>query len=188
MAVLLLPTISDLAQGATLSGTVYVDVNNTGALMTGDLAVNGALVELFNQSDLTTPYAQTYTNMSGQYSFANIPVGTYTLKNASPSSAGNSSNVGLIYNANINDYVLSDLGSANSAMAQISDINLASGYQAMNYNFGNDQFPLQLYSKRYLIAGSDNYIQPVPEPAVFVSLLTLLGMAGGWTLWRRAAS
>jgi hypothetical protein len=73
---------------------------------------------------------------------------------------------------------------------QISNISLQAGYRAINFNFGNDQYPLQLYSKYLLVGNASHQIQPaivtpVPEPALIVHLLAMAGMACGWAFSRR---
>jgi hypothetical protein len=189
MLSLAVPHESQGAQYASLSGTVYVDLNTDGVFQQGDWGVRGDLIQLFDQNDLSTPIAETYTDGKGQYTFTGLAAGTYTLKNTVPSFVGNTANIGEIYDA-AGISMLGNLGAPNSALAQISEISLNEGYQAFGYNFGNDQYPLQLYSKYLLVADPNNNIKPavvavVPEPALAVSLLALAGMACGWAIFRR---
>jgi hypothetical protein len=121
------------------------------------------------------------------YSFADLPSGTYAVKNAAPSAAGCYSDSGMIYDVNAYEDILGNLGTDNSATATISGIKLDPGFSAYSYNFGNDEFPIQLYSKYYLIAGSyipNAEVKIVPEPSVIVSLLMFAGLAGAFAIGR----
>jgi hypothetical protein len=180
MLSLAIPINSEGAAFSSISGIVYVDLSGDGTFQTGDWGVRNALLELYNQNNQLA--GETRTNVYGQYSFADLPSGTYTLMNTTPSSAGNTANIGQIMDAS-NNVLVTGLGTPNSALVQISNIVLDAGYQAQNYNFGNDQYPIQLYSKYMLTNG--NQIQPVPEPALFMQLLTVAGTIGGWLFFRR---
>jgi hypothetical protein len=189
IAILLSLAFPIVSSGAscTISGLVFVDSNSDGVFQNGDLGVRGNLIQLFNQNDEVV--AQTYTNSTGQYYFYGLASGSYTVRNTIICYAGGAALDGQILSANGN-LVSTDIGDPNSALYQISNITLAEGQQAINYNFGDSEYPIQIYSK-YLLIDEPSYqiqpgkITPVPEPAFFAQLLTAAGTACGWILWRR---
>jgi hypothetical protein len=189
MAILLSLAFPNFSQGATLSGTVYVDLNGDGAIEQGDWGVRKAVIQLFDENDQFL--AQVLSNAQGQYSFADLAAGAYTVKNTTPCSEGSSADIGQIMNAS--NVLIPSTGDPNSAMAQISNIVLQLGDKAINYNFGNDYYPLQLYSKQMLTFNSSSQVQeaiitPVPEPTMIALLLPLGGMICGWVLSRSRRS
>ncbi len=183
------------SQGATLStlmGTVYVDINLNGVFEEGDWGVRNDLIQLFYQPDADTApvfLQQVLTDSEGRYSFTDLPNGLYTVKNTIFSSLGNTANVGQILDANGNVNP-DNMSIPNSVLVQISDINLLDGSTGQGFNFGNDQYPMQLYSKYMLVADPLHQIQKavvttVPEPSLVVLLLTFAGAAGSWAFCRR---
>jgi hypothetical protein len=188
MLLLAFPIVS---QGAScsISGLVFVDTNGDGAFQNGDLGVRGNLIQLFNENDEFV--AQMLTNSTGQYSFVfdYRPNGTYTVKNTIICYAGGTAIDGQILDP-LGNLVSSNVGDANSALYQISKIKLEDGQKAINYNFGDNEYPIQIYSKYLLVDETSHRIQPgkitpVPEPALIAQLLTAAGMALGWIAWRR---
>jgi hypothetical protein len=65
----------------SVSGTVYYDQNVNGSLDTNELGLNGVQVKLFSQGSTIALQTVTTQNVPhlGEYSFANIPDGTYTV-------------------------------------------------------------------------------------------------------------
>ena len=63
--------------GAIITGEVYDDVSGSGTLASGDSGLAGWTVELTNTSTNST-YTTT-TDSNGDYAFAGVPAGTYTL-------------------------------------------------------------------------------------------------------------
>ena len=186
MLSLAFPIVSQGASLASLSGTVFVDRDLSGVFKTDDWGVRSALIQLLDQYN---QLIEVYTDSQGRYSFTDLASGIYTVLDTTPSSRGNTAIVGEILDAGGN-LVTSGLGKPNSALVEISNINLTAGSTAQNYNFGNDQYPLQLYSKSLLVGNSSHQIQPavvtpVPEPALVVHFLAMAGMACGWAGWRR---
>jgi hypothetical protein len=188
MAILLLVTFPVFSQGASISGTVFVDLDTDGVYKAGDWGVRGDTIQLFDQNGVFLQ--ETSTNNQGQYFFKDLAIGNYTVKNLIPSLLGNSAIVGQMLNAS-NALVPGTFGTPNSALVQISDIALKEGFQAINYNFGNDQYPMQLYSKYMLVSDVNHEVQPaivtppVPEPTLTIQLLAIFGMISGWALYRR---
>ena len=63
---------------SSLSGTVYLDQNNNGLVDGTDSGISGVTVELRNGSG-TTVLSTTTTDSSGNYNFANLAPGSYTV-------------------------------------------------------------------------------------------------------------
>jgi hypothetical protein len=171
--------------GADLSGMVYFDRDANGAFATGDLGIRFDLIQLYDQS--LKLVSQTYTDEYGRYGFLGLNDGTYTVVNTHPSEAGNSANVGQMLNSQGN-LLVGTFGTPNSALVQISNISLTNGNKAINYDFGNDSYPLSLYSKYFLVADNgfkEGKPTPVPEPRMYIQLLMLAGPSLGWFLLRR---
>jgi hypothetical protein len=174
----------NLSQGASLSGIVYVDLSGNGAFDSGEWGVNGALINLYLNNTLVK---QTHSDIYGQYSFENLVDGTYSVRDTVICYQGNSADLGELLDQN-DVLIPGDFGTPNSAMLQISGIALQDGQQAVNYNFGNDRYPMQLYSKYMLSGDPSRSVQPAvptPEPSLMMSLLIISGMFGGYSLWRR---
>ena len=72
--------------GTTLSGRVFVDLNRDGSANGADPGKQGVVVTL---SDGTNTFTAT-TDSSGNYSFPNLPAGTYTLTETPPAGFGTS--------------------------------------------------------------------------------------------------
>jgi hypothetical protein len=171
--------------GADLSGMVYLDRDLDGSFTSGDLGVRFDLIRLYDQSKKLV--SETYTDAYGYYGFLGLNDGVYTLVNTHPSEAGNSANVGQMLNGQGN-LTVGTFGTPNSSLVQISNINLTNGNKAVNYNFGNDSYPLSLYSKFLLVADNgpkEGKLTPVPEPGTLIPLATLVCSGLGWTLYRR---
>jgi hypothetical protein len=140
---------------ASLSGVVFYDANQNGKLDSNEYAIGGGNVELFSGSNLV---ATATVNSVGQYSFDELTAGTYKLYNTTD---GNWLSVpGTIQ------------GIASSATGDdmtIDNIVLSAGDQGAMFNFGAQYYPIQLLSKRMLLASSPPVV-PVPEPGTTVIL------------------
>jgi protocatechuate 3,4-dioxygenase beta subunit len=68
-------------QAATVTGTVFNDINKDGVQETGDTGLSGQTVKLLNG---TTVVATTTTGATGTYSFAGIAPGSYTVQVVAP--------------------------------------------------------------------------------------------------------
>ncbi|MGL4409437.1 MAG: beta strand repeat-containing protein [Zoogloea sp.] len=73
---------------STLSGQVFLDQNNNGVLNAADSGISGVAIQLLNGSG--TVVASTTTDSSGNYSFANLNPGTYSI--VEPAQPANTSN------------------------------------------------------------------------------------------------
>ena len=71
---------AELAGGRTLGGRVYIDVANDGLFNTGDTALSGVTVQLTGMDLNGQPLSLSQnTDANGQYTFANLPEGSYAL-------------------------------------------------------------------------------------------------------------
>jgi hypothetical protein len=133
MAIMLLLAFPIFSRGAslsTLTGTVYVDLDLDGAFDKGDWGVRGDVIQLFDQSGNFVQ--QSVTDAWGRYSFANVADGTYTVKNTMFSSLGATANVGEVLDAG--GHIITDNAVPNSALMQISNIDLANGSIAQGFS------------------------------------------------------
>lgn len=125
---------------ANLSGRVYIDANNNGIRDPGEAGIEGVTINLNGTSSLgATITRTTTTNANGEYTFDNVPVGTYTIVEVQPSNfRSRSTNVGTI------NGVTSGTGTEN----QIAAINLTGN--SINNDFGE----LLVQSKRRFLAST----------------------------------
>ncbi|MFN8498612.1 MAG: SdrD B-like domain-containing protein [Anaerolineae bacterium] len=77
------PTPTTPAQPATISGTVYDDLNGDGGRDTGEPGMGGVTVELINPTTGAV-IATTVTSGSGGYTFPNLTPGPYVVKEILP--------------------------------------------------------------------------------------------------------
>ncbi|MFO1467451.1 MAG: SdrD B-like domain-containing protein, partial [Steroidobacteraceae bacterium] len=76
---------------ASLSGKVWRDANRNGALDGGEAGINAVTITLSGTSTLGAAVARTTTtNASGDYVFADLPSGTYTVTETQPTGFGSS--------------------------------------------------------------------------------------------------
>ena len=89
---------------ASLSGTVFSDENNNGILDSGEAPISGVAIALAGTTSLGNSISQNATtDGAGEYSFADLPAGTYTVTETQPagfldgqenSSASSSTSIG----------------------------------------------------------------------------------------------
>jgi hypothetical protein len=175
----------------SLSGVVYLDRNQNGKIDANEFAINTATVQLFNANDLTTALATQFTDSHGGYTFANLAPGSYVVRSVTPSATNPTPTVGFITDSLNQQSILSGLGTADESQSQIESIALNAGYVAQNYNFAMASYPVQLISKRMLLAsgGEPAYqVNIVPEPGTLLLLLTTGLTLGLWQIKRLAFS
>jgi hypothetical protein len=162
-----LSNTTDNATGIIISGLVWWDINQSGIADGTDLAIPGAVIDLLLPSDLNTPVATSLTNSIGQYFFSVGP-GTYIVRDTTSSASGNSLN--------------QDSSTDNS---QSRTVTVKKGDTVTDCNFRESTFPPQLISKRLYLTSSDPLHPVVPEPGVWLGLLTA-GLSGSaYCLFRR---
>jgi hypothetical protein len=174
---------SDPIAAVTISGTVWWDANDSASIDYPELGIPGAVLELYLQSDPSTPVTSVLTNSLGQYTILADP-GDYFLRNATPCNKGCNLLPGDVSSNSQQEGVMSEGGVDPNDPDQFA-LTLLGGSKAQNFNIGEAAFPSQLISKRLYLTSSDP-LQPVvvPEPATWLGLLAA-GMIGSAYLLRR---
>ena len=178
-----IPSLSDTptTSGASLTGTIYYDVDGDGVRESSDLAIRFATVSLtLVGSD--TAYSYT-TGRNGEYTFANLAAGTYALTLLTESDSGGITSAGTIDG-------VADTSAITSA-SSISNITLTLNATGIDYDFAQYAYPSSLVSAR-LLMGTDSGLQnttainttTVPEPGT-LALLAVAGLSLAGTAWRR---
>jgi hypothetical protein len=151
----------------SLSGVVFFDGNQDGMVDNQEVAISGGTIDLYKDSG-STPYATTSVNSVGQYSFTGLAPGTYSIHNMT--------------NGNwlpVPGYINGVKAPATIGLAVqystnywgINNVDLSAGDQATFFNFAAQYYPIQLLSKRMLLAsGGQATVQAVPEPGTAVML------------------
>ncbi len=106
---------------AGISGHVFVDTNNNGALDSGEPLLSGVTVYLLDESH--TQIASTQTNQNGEYSFTNLNPGVYGVEEVQPPGYFEGGD---------------QVGSAGGSLDGVDRIiaaGLGSGVNAVNYDF-----------------------------------------------------
>jgi hypothetical protein len=167
---------------ASLFGVVFFDPNHNGQLDNLEWAISGVTIELWKNGQ-AAPVATTTVSSTGQYSFLDILPGTYTLKNTT---SGNWLPVpGTIYPTS-GSVKTTGLGTGDTDQSDITDIVLAAGDKGINYFFAAQDYPIQLLSKRMLLASSLNeQTHAVPEPSSAIMLIVAAIAVGLGTIGRR---
>lgn len=159
---------------ASIAGRVNVDLNRNDLLDSGEPAIAGVTVKLFDgQGNLI---ATTQTNANGQYQFTNLKPGTYRVDEAQPA-----------------DYFdgAEHLGSVGGSLADndsMSGIALVSGTAATEYNF-LEVAPAQLSGYVYVDDNNNGVKDPGEEgiPGAVVELRDANGALTGRTATTDAA-
>lgn len=128
---------------ASLSGFVYVDVDNDGAFDLSEVPVAGATVTLTGTNDLgAVGPIVAFTDIDGAYVFANLRPGTYTLTETTPA--------GLIDGKDTQGTP----GTGAPSNDQFSNITLPVGFVGLENNFGERGLIPDLINKSYFLASS----------------------------------
>ena len=113
--------------GASLSGKVYVDANNSGIPDTGETGLAGINIALSGAATATTT-----TDANGNYSFANLIAGNYTLTETQPAAYGDGKESAGTPPGSVNNSAFGNTAATN----QIANIPLGAGQGGVGYNFG----------------------------------------------------
>ena len=135
---------------SSISGTVFDDLNNDGVQDAGELGIAGVTVELTGTDDLGSPViATTTTDADGNYTFAGLRPGDYTVTETQPA----------LYLDGI-DTAGSEGGDATTVNDEISTITLPAFTDATDYDFAEVQ-PSS-------ISGSvvDDFGNPIPNTTI----------------------
>ncbi len=144
----------------TVSGTVFVDADGSGALSAGDQPISGVTVKLTNS---TGTIFTTTTAADGTYRFENLPAGTYTLAETQPATHGDTTDT-----AGIGATL-----TGNDAMS----ITLAPGQQSTGNNFG-ETAPGSVAGKVFVDLNNNGIQEPGENPisGVAISVLNASGV------------
>ena len=149
---------------ASLSGVVFYDANHNGQLDPGEYAIGGGNMELFSGSTLIQT---TTVSSTGQYSFSDLDAGTYTLYN--PTAGDWLAVPGIILAMDQS----TSPSSATGSDSYMYNVVLNGGDTGEIFNYAAQYYPIQLLSKRMLLASSQTtqpLVQAVPEPATALML------------------
>ncbi len=149
---------------ASLSGVVYFDANHNGLLDTGEYAICGGTIDLYQGSNLK---ATAQVNCYGQYSFPDLDPGTYKVYNTTQ---GNWLPVPGSIQA-MDQTTSASLASGGGM--EIDNVKLNAGDQGKNFDFAAQYYPIQLLTKRMLLASTPadpSFTSAVPEPSTVVLL------------------
>ncbi|MDX2031428.1 MAG: SdrD B-like domain-containing protein [Blastocatellia bacterium] len=117
-------TITVIAVKSSLAGNVYVDGNNNGVKDSGEAGIGGATLTLTGTDSQGAAVALTTTTQaSGAYIFSDLNAGTYKVAETQPAGYLDGKDA---------------LGSAGGTLGNdlVTNIALAAGVNAVNYNFG----------------------------------------------------
>ncbi len=140
----------------SLGGSVFHDANSNGIFDDGESGISGVQVTLLDDAGQTV--ATTTTDAEGGYLFDDLSPGTYTLVQTQP--------VGFLDGL---DVAGSAGGFAENPGDQISNISLASGTQAVDYNFG-ELVPASISGQVHADLDGDCVLDPGETPLEGVTI------------------
>lgn len=149
---------------ATLSGRVFLDYDNSGVANTPDSGLTGVTLTL-SGGGLTTPLTAT-TDAQGNYTFANLAAGTYTLTQTQPTSPANQSGKVTAGTA---------AGTATAATNTVTGIVLGASAAATGYNFA--EVPLVGTGGAVFEDTNNNGVKDTGEPGIPNVTVTLTGVS-----------
>ncbi len=148
-------------RGANLSGYVYADDNDDGVFDSTETGIPDAVLRLFDADG--SLIAQTRTDSTGYYHFTHLKPGTYTVRETQPAGYKDGKD---------------SVGTAGGTLGDdvISDIPLAPGADAREYNFGELR-PVAL-SGHVFVDLNDNGVRDAAEAGIPDTLIKLLDQFG----------
>ena len=156
-------------QGATISGSVYLDANNDGIFQGGETAQPGVTVALTGTDDLGNAVSlTTTTNGAGAYSFTTLRPGTYTITETQPA--------GLLDGKETAGGGVTTPGTVNNTIDSntISGIVIASGQTGAANNFG-ELSPSSLTATAYRDLNNDGVQSGAGETGISGVTVTVTG-------------
>jgi hypothetical protein len=168
-----LSNATDNATGSsTISGLIWWDTNGSGTMDLTDYAIPGAVVDLYLSSDPKTAVASSLTNSVGQYFFS-VGAGTYIVRNTTSSASGSSS-----------------IKASSVTSSPSQTVSVKNGDNLTGIDFIESEFPPDLISKRLFLSSSPPLQPVVPEPSVWLGLLSagLIGSAYCFNRRRRCSA
>jgi hypothetical protein len=115
-----------------IAGTIFRDTPVIGTFEASEIKLSGITVGLFSDSSFTTQITSTTTNVSGQYSFANLTNGTYYVK--------------VVTTGLPNDVITTPTVDPDATKDSQTTVTISSGSTSSNNNFG--------YQNKGVIAGT----------------------------------
>ena len=138
----------------SLSGRYFVDVNRDGLDNDADNAVEGVLVELLDENGVPTGDTR-LTDANGNYSFGDLPAGTYGVKFTDTVSGQEL--IAPNANGNANDDIDSDATDLGGNMSEITGIVVTAGQDTPDNDAGVQAIPGAL-SGTYFCDENDNAV------------------------------
>ena len=162
----------------SISGYVFVDVNDNGIMDTSDWAISGAEIQLSVPGSSGVTIA--YSKQDGSYTFSGLSAGTYSVTMLTPCYYDWDAYPTAVLHDAAGDVIPAGTAAGDS----FTDIAMPDAATGTNYNFGNAVYPLAAYSKRLLI-DDNGVIHTAPEPGPLVLLAVGGLILGGFSLARR---
>jgi uncharacterized repeat protein (TIGR01451 family) len=146
---------------ASLSGSVYIDVNNNGNQDPGDPGVAGVTILLTGTNDLGDPVsASVVTDVNGNFSFQQILPGTYTLTEIQPINL-------------VNGITSAGVGVTTDGVAGTNVINgivVGGSQNGTTFRFGERGMVSSFISKRLFLSNSSSLVSgPAGSGVTFVT-------------------
>ena len=160
--------------GASLSGSVYIDANDDGIRQGGETGIANVTITLSGTTSTganvctVIPSCTVTTAGSGNYSFINLPGGTYTLTETQPPAYADGRETAGSSGGTVNN---ASFGSG-AATNQISAISFAAGVTATGYLFGERTAGISGY---VYIDTNNNGIREAGETGIAGNTIILTG-------------
>jgi hypothetical protein len=185
---------SSAQNASSLSGYVYIDRNNDGALTFNDqpdpeFVIPGVTIQLFSVDDMTlaeTLVGTTVTDSVGKYQFGALDGGLFTLRQVQPVEyVDGQTTVGVIKDLMGVVDPMADVGTA--LLNAIVEIDLPDDSRGVLFNFGERGLNSAFVSKRFLLGTAPPLpTAEIPEPAT-TTLACMASLGALATMRRRYA-
>ncbi|MEN9406143.1 MAG: hypothetical protein RLZ12_427 [Bacillota bacterium] len=150
----------------TISGIVYEDLYGTGSYQVGDPGIQNVILTLTGSDLNGNPFVQQQiTASTGQYTFVNIPAGTYTITETQPPDYINGQTTVGTFNGTVNG-----TAAPNIISNIVIPANQTSDGSGVNYNFG-ELLPSAISGFVYYDANNSGVIEPNDKGVYGVTLI-----------------